>query len=160
VHPAVALVSLGDAADDVKLLFGTIEERLRFAELVSGHDDDESDTHVEGAKHLVLGNVAERSKVFEDWQHRPGTKLDLSGSAARQDARQVFGDAAASDVSHTRREPRIHELLNDGQVAAVDFHQSRSGFLLNGAHILCWLVLRYFEKELACERVAIGMEPG
>ena len=45
---------------------GAVEDGFGLLYFFGGDDDDEADTHVEGAEHLVLGYVAEVLQVFEE----------------------------------------------------------------------------------------------
>src|SRR5664280_3391612 len=81
--------ALHDAADGVAFLAATLQYGLHLLKLVRGHDQDHADPHVEGAQHLVLGNVADLLQVFEDGRHRPGVDLDDRADALGQSAWQV-----------------------------------------------------------------------
>ena len=52
------------------------------------------DTHVEGAQHLLLRDVADLLHVLEDGRHGPGVDFDDGAGALGQRSRQVLGDAA------------------------------------------------------------------
>ena len=84
-----------------------------------------------------------------------------AASAFGQDARQVFGDAAAGDVGHAVDAGRLAvSFLMTLQVAAVGLHQRGAGLVLEGVDVLVGLVLGDFEEELAGERVAVGVQAG
>ena len=154
------LFAFDDAADDVELFFGAIEERFGAREFSGGDGGDEADTHVEGAHHLFLRDLAEVAEVLEDRQDGPGANLDLRAGVFGQDAGQVFRDAAAGDVGHAGGEAAGDELLNDVEIAAVGLHKSRAGFLLDSGDVLGGFVAGDLKEELAGERVAVGVEAG
>ena len=89
--------------------------------------------------------------MLEDRQCRPGTDLDLRRGVFGQDAGQVFGDSAACDVRHARRQPRRHQLLSHMEVAAMGLHQRRAGLFLDGGHVLRGLVAGHLEHQLVCQ---------
>lgn len=155
LHVAIAF---DDAADDEEFFFGAVEEGFRAREFCGGDGGDEADTHIEGAHHLVLRDLAELAEVIKDGQDGPGADFDLRAGAFGQNAREIFSDAAAGNVGHAYGEACADEFLNDVEIAAVGLHEGRARFLLDGGDVLRRLVAGDFKEQLAGEGVAVGME--
>src|SRR5438128_11713358 len=62
-------------------------------------------------QHLLLGNVTQLLQVLKDRLHRPGAEPDDSSGAAGENARQVFCNAPAGDVSQTGDAVGINDFL-------------------------------------------------
>jgi hypothetical protein len=106
--PAVAsFVCFDDAADDVELLFGAVEQGLARANLAPGMTAMRPMPMLKVRIISSCGDLAEGAQVLEDGQHRPGADFDLRGGAFGQDAGQIFGDAAAGDVGHAGGEAGV-----------------------------------------------------
>ena len=56
-----------------------------------------------------------RLQVLEDRQHRPTAHFDHGGGAARQHARQIFGDTAARNVGQAETHSASISFLSTGQ---------------------------------------------
>jgi len=137
---------------------GSVENGFGFFDLFGGDDDDEADAHVEGAEHLVLGYVAQMLQVLEEGWDGPAGEVDYGAHALRNDAGEIFCDAAAGDVGHAADDFCSGELFDDGEVAAVGAHEGGAGLILELVDVLLWAVLGDFEEELAGEGVAVGVE--
>ena len=75
-----------------------------------GRDADEhADPHVEGAQHLVVGDVAAAREQAEDGRHLPAAEADaeLEPGVGRQHARRVVDQAAAGDVGGPAQQVRL-----------------------------------------------------
>src|ERR1700679_3211238 len=95
-----ALVALRHASDGETLLTAALENGLYLLELLGGNHQDHADSHIEGAQHLFLRNIADFLQVLKDGEHWPGVDLHDRTRAFGQYPRQVFRDSAASNVSH------------------------------------------------------------
>ena len=137
---------------------GAVEDGFGFGELFGGDGGDEANAHVEGAEHLVLGDVAEMLEVFEQRRGCPGGEVDDRAHAFGQDAGEVFRDTATGDVGHARGDFGGGKLLDDGKIAAVGAHKGRAGLVLELVDVVLGVIVGDFEEEFAGERVAVGVE--
>ena len=108
---------------------------------------DHADPAVEDAPHLFFVNVALRLYPVEQLRARPAFEVDLRGQAFRQDARNIFGQAAARNVGQRQDRPGI-----DGfpQVRFVD----RGGLQQRFQSVR---VLRRRLQQAVDEREAVGV---
>ena len=144
-------------------LIGAIEDGLRLLHLLGVDDDDETDSHVERAQHLILFDVAELLEMLEERWHGPACQVHDSRGSTRQNAGQVLGDATSGDMSHAADQAHFGtssgELFDDREVAPVSAHEGCAGLVLELVDVLVWAVVGDFEEQLAGERVAVGMQP-
>ncbi len=82
------------------LAFG-LEQGQRFFKLICRQGDDHADAAVEGAIHLVTGNVAGLLQPAEHRRPLPALLVDHRLGVGRQDARDVFPEAATGDVGQS-----------------------------------------------------------
>ena len=133
-----------DASDDGVALVGAVEDGLYLLDLLGGDDGDEADAHVEGAEHLVFGDVAEVLQVLEERGDFPGGEFDVGVEAAGR-MRGRFSVMPppvmwAMPRDETGGVPGVAgprgELLDDAEVAAVGAHEGCAGLVLELVDVL------------------------
>src|SRR5712671_2997904 len=76
-------LALYDAADGIGPFAGAIDQGLCLLEFLERNDEQHANTHVEGAHHLVVLNIAELLQMLEDGQNGPGSDLDYCSDSLR-----------------------------------------------------------------------------
>ena len=137
---------------------GTVEDCLGLFYFFGGDNGDETDTHVEGAEHFVVLDVAEVLEVFEEGWNDPRCSVDDGAHSFGDDAGEVLGDPAAGDMGHAGDDFGTGELLDDGEVATVGSHEGGTGLVLELVDVVVGAIAGDFKEELAGEGVAVGME--
>src|SRR4029079_19710355 len=74
------------------------QRRQRHLRELGAHDHGQADPQVEGAHHLVVGDIPTLLDEAEDPWHAPAAGLHLHAEPGRQRARDVVDTATASDV--------------------------------------------------------------
>src|SRR5438105_1555794 len=147
-----------DAADDVSFFSRAVEDGLYFLEFFRRNHQHQTDSHVEHAQHLVLRDVAQLPQMLKNRQHRPATQLDSSRGAARQHSRQVFCDAAASDVRHGSDAVGIRQPFDQRPVTLVRPHELGAHLVFQLVDVGFRLVTRHGEQQLAGQRVSVSVQ--
>ena len=149
-----------DAADDYGAFVHAGEGEAGFLEQVGGNDRDQADAHIEGAEHLVGVQASEGLQVGEERRRVPGGEVDVRGEAAGENAGEVFGEAAAGDVSEAADDLCLNELADGGEIAAMRTHEGGADFIAELIDVLLGAIAGGAEEELEGEGVAGGVEAG
>src|SRR4029453_3858115 len=64
-------------------------------------NENQTDSHVERAKHLVSGNLAALLQQLKQRWHTPCAQIDLGTAPFGQHARKVLGDSASGNMRQT-----------------------------------------------------------
>jgi hypothetical protein len=89
-------------------------------------NDDHPDAHIKGPEHLCIFNVPDALHRFKDRQHRPRTAFDLHAGSFRQDAGNIFQQAATRYVRQSFYRARIKQTLERAQVTNMRLQQRRA----------------------------------
>src|SRR5438445_7678710 len=115
------------------------------------HDQDHAESHVECAKHLVVGDAAALGDQVEDRRLLPRTPAEARAQTLRQAARQVAEDPAARDV-------RGALPLDGPQLLEVRAMRLEQLLPKRPAQFLVDLGERHSFEHLAHQREPIGVE--
>ena len=83
-----------------------------------------------------------------------------AADSSRQNARQVFGDASAGDVRHGGNTIGRNHFFDYRPVAPVGAQQLVADFALEFIDIAVGRVAGHFKKQLAGQRIAVGVQAG
>src|SRR5271170_1459793 len=115
----LAGVATLDAADAEEFFAAALEVSFDGFYIGRRHDEDHAYAHVEGLQQFIGFDFSEPSEKFEDVRDRPGSEIDLRFHAGGENARQIAGNAAASDVRERGDPAARHDIFERGSVAEV-----------------------------------------
>src|SRR2546425_2406366 len=111
-------IARNDGADLITGLLKGAKMILHIVQVRIAYYQNHSDSHIEGAIHLVLLDSTLPLEVRKDGEDRPASLGNPGGCPRREDARQVFGDPAPGDMSHPLQPPSIDQWLNQTVITA------------------------------------------
>jgi hypothetical protein len=108
-----------DAADAEEFFAAALEVGFDGFYVGRWHDENHANAHVERLQELVGFDFSERGEKFEDRRNRPGGQINLRLHTGGEDARQIAGNASASDVRESGHPAARDDILERGSVAQV-----------------------------------------
>jgi hypothetical protein len=98
--------------------------------IVSCARDDQTNPHIEGPQHVVVGHTARSRQPCEEWRDTPRTTIDDRTGACGENARKVLGDASAGDVRHALDaaavEQRAADPIDDPTSGTIESGRNRA----------------------------------
>ncbi|BAF60724.1 hypothetical protein PTH_2542 [Pelotomaculum thermopropionicum SI] len=157
IYPALALSHFTDKI----ALFARSRQVSHYSFRLPGRNDHcQAYAHVEGAQHLGLRNPAGLSDQFKHRGHRPLSQEDVNRRTGREDAGNVFGQAAPGDVG----QPLYGKVVQKRQDGLYVNPGGLQQFFPYGApqplNICIHPVTGHFQQHLAGKGIAVAVQAG